>query len=502
MLNKVIASPTSWILLLLLIISWFFLTYRILVVPPGINGDEAVIGLNASLVARTGVDARGRFLPLFTVDKDSLDWKQPVTFYSTVLAFRLFGHSYFTLRVVSVVFALLSGSIIFFLIKELLGIKQAMFGLIVFILTPIVVIQSHLGLENIAPVPFISLWLLMLIKYYKRQKNRYIVISALALGVSFYSYLGLRLIMPTLAVISLMYIYLINRSFRSKKILFKLLIFIISLLPFLVLLILVKNSYPGAILAVNRPSNLSSYQELILPYLSSFDPSFLFIKGDSTPYHSTGKHGMFLLATFPLFALGIYKLAQKNNFITKFILLTFFVIPILYSLTASIHRASRLLVFLPFYIIFICFGLDFISGVKREFWRLVFIIVIFILIALNSVDFIYDYWYEYPKRVKSEFARSYHLVFKRAHQLAKEKGLQVFIQHDFRVHNSIAIDFFEEVYFPDKLKLWKEGQSLPQNSLLIASDHDLSTIKGGKIEIFGDNGFGLLINQSKNEIKQ
>ncbi|MDP3758135.1 MAG: hypothetical protein Q8Q86_00290, partial [Candidatus Daviesbacteria bacterium] len=89
-------------LLLFFIFGWFLFTFRILDVPPGINGDEAVIGYNAALVARNGFDSNGKFLPLFTASAGSRDWKQPVTFYSTVLAFRIFGTTYFVLRAVSV----------------------------------------------------------------------------------------------------------------------------------------------------------------------------------------------------------------------------------------------------------------------------------------------------------------------------------------------------------------------------------------------------------------
>ena len=487
---------------LILLIGWFFLSFRILEVPPGINGDEAVIGLNAALVARTGYDVNGRFLPLFTADKNSWDWKQPITFYSEVLAFRVFGPSFFTLRAVSVVFALVSGILILFLVQELLGLKTAIFGLIIFFLTPIVVIQSHLALENIAPVPFITLWLWMLIKYSKQKKDKYIIIAAISLGISFYSYLGLRLIAPTLALISLIYIYLTARSLSPQKINHRtvflrkiraaLLSFTVSLLPFLFLLILVKNFYPAAILAQNRPSNLSSYQQVMLPYLSSFDLSFLFISGDSTPYHSTGKHGMFLLATLPLFALGIFKIAQKNSFTLNFILLTFFLTPIPLGITPSIHRASRLLFLLPFYIIVICLGLNFLIGIRKKLLRYLLLWGLFILIGLNVFDFVYDYWYEYPNRVKADFARPYHLVFKRAYQLSKENSSQVLIQQDFRNQYSVAIDFFEQVYFPNKLKLWKEDQPLPQNSILITSEH-MVKILDGKKEIFGNYGFGLVV---------
>src|SRR3989338_7375851 len=107
------------ILIVFSIIGWFLFTFKILDVPPGINGDEAVIGYSSTLIARTGHDSDGRFLPIFTTISWP-DWKQPVTIYSTVLFFKAFGISYFNLRVVSVLFVLISGMITFFLIKEIL----------------------------------------------------------------------------------------------------------------------------------------------------------------------------------------------------------------------------------------------------------------------------------------------------------------------------------------------------------------------------------------------
>ena len=102
---------------------WFLFTFKLIDVPPGINGDEAVIGYIAALISQTGKDARGNFLPLFSSSQDSFDWKQPVTVYATVTAFKLFGPSYFTLRAVSVFFAFLSASLIFLLINQIKGFK-------------------------------------------------------------------------------------------------------------------------------------------------------------------------------------------------------------------------------------------------------------------------------------------------------------------------------------------------------------------------------------------
>lgn len=482
------------VLLLFFVIGWFLFTYRILDVPPGINGDEAVIGYNAALVARSGYDSNGKFLPLFTAAKDSNDWKQPITFYSTVLAFRIFGISYFALRAVSVFFVLLSGSLIFFLIHELAGFKAAVWSLLIFATIPIVMIQSHLALENIAPVPFITFWLWMVIKYSKKAKIRYLILAGTSLSLSIYSYLGLRLIVPTLVVVTTIFIYYLSR--KSLQVVFRrILIFLLAVTPLLVVILAVKSQYPGSFLGQYRPYKLATYQQLVLPYIGSFDLSFLFIKGDTTPYHSTGKHGVFLLASLPLFLAGIVKILQKKEPIFIFILITFFIMPILYGLVSDIHRGSRLLSLIPPYTIISSVGVISVVNLKSGIRRFILIFVIILLIFFNFADFLGDYWFEYPNRVKSEFSKPFNLVFKRAQQLAKQDNLIPFIQNDYRLQNSIAVDFFEQAYFPNQLKLWQNGQPLPQNSVMIVADYILPRSTGVNQEKLGD--FGILIIQNK-----
>lgn len=470
--NKSLRLQVIIVLLLSFLIGWFLFTYRILDVPPGINGDEAAIGYNAALVARGGYDSSGKFLPLFTAAPGSQDWKQPVTFYSTVSAFLIFGTSYFVLRAVSVLFVLLSGSLIFLLIYELAGFKTAVWSLLIFATIPIVMIQSHLALENIAPVPFIAFWLWMIVKFEKEVKIRYLILAGVSLGLSVYSYLGLRLIVPPLVVATTIFVYYLSRK-TSKVAIRRILIFLLAVIPFWAILLTVKNQYPGSFLGQYRPHKIASYQQLVLPYISSFDPSFLFIKGDTMPYHSTGKQGMFLLATLPLFLAGIVKILQKKEPIFIFILITFFIIPILYGLASDIHRGSRLLSLIPSYIIISSIGVISLVNFKDRLRRYILIFAIILMISFNFADFLRDYWFEYPNRVKSDFSRSFNLVFERAQQLAEQDNLIPFIQNDFRLQNPIAVDFFEQVYFPNQLQKWMVNQDLPNGSIVIVNPADV-----------------------------
>lgn len=472
---KIISNIKNRRILLLFVLfyllAWILFTHKITDVPPGINGDEAAIGYNAALVARTGHDQSGRFLPLFVSTFDLTDWKQPITFYATVLAFKIFGPSYFLLRGVSVVFILISSFIIFLTIKQILGLTYGFLGLLLFITIPSVMIQAHLGLENIAPVMLISLWLLMMANYYKPLNVKFLIFGAVFLGLSLFSYLGMRLIMPIYALISLLLILFLQKN--AKRSLQPIFYFILVLAIFPALMLSVKNIYPGAILAYNRPHMVSSYQEFFLPIISSFDLSFLFLKGDSTPYHSTGRHGIFLLASLPLFLLGLYQIALKKNPFLYLILAGFFLTPILFGLVGSIYRGSRILSFLPFYVVIVTFGLNVILEFRKRILRNLCFVLIAFLMFINYFDFVSDYWSNYPKRVESEFAKPIHIAFKDLYDESNKLNFIPLLQIGLEGQNPIAFKFFEEIYFQSRLQRW-ETKDLPKSSVVLA---DLAGIK-------------------------
>lgn len=488
------------ILSIFCLVGWFLFTIKLTDVPPGINGDEAAIGYSSALISKTGFDSKGKFLPLFTT-VGWPDWKQPVTIYSTVLIFKLFGVSYFNLKLVSVLFVLLSGITIFFLAKEFFEEKSAVISLVIFLTIPIIMIQSHLAIENIAPLPIVSFWLWMLVKYTKIKKNKYLIFSAIALGISLYSYLGLRLIMPVLAFLSICYIYYLNNGLKlGRRIinLNSLIVFLVTLAPFLFSLLVIKDQYPAAVFALNKPRNITSYQEFLLPYVSSFDLSFLFMKGDATPYHSTGREGMFLLATLPLFILGLFKVAYDRKPLYLFILMIFILSPILYGLPGSIHRASRLIVLIPSYIILTMLGFRLLFEMKSRL-KFYLIPIIWIFILLNYSFFLKDYWFDYPQRVNQSFEMPVHTVYEKVAEISKKENLLVLIHDDISMKHSFAYEFFKMAYLPGSGK-WEESSSIPKRSIVMVTEQvfERSLKNSQEIEIFKTENMGLifLINRS------
>lgn len=464
------------ILLLSVVFMWFFFTYKITEIPPGINGDESPIGYNAILLSQTMRDENNRFLPLFVSTQDGVDWKQPVTMYATTLAFRIFGPSYELLKEVSVAIIIISAILLFFFLKELLDFKGAILGILIFITTPIVMIQSHLALENIAPIPFIILWLFMLFRYEKSKKLKFAVLSGLALGMSIYAYQAMRIIAPIFALLSLIFIFSLNIN-RKKEILMSCFYFSLSLVPFFLLLFLVRKEYPGALTAYNQNFTIRSYQEFLLPFLSSFDLSFLFIKGDSTLYHSTGKHGVFLLATLPLFLIGSYQAIKAKSKIFILILAAFLFAPLLFGLVGSIHRGSRLLAMLPPYIIIATLGLKALMELKIKILKNVVIAVVLILITINYYDFIHDYWFIYPDRAREVFPSAAHIAFNDLSQYSKSYNKIPVVRRDIYQRERMGSEFFEQIYFPQNLQKWEIGEPVDDNSVILIHTGDIPTLE-------------------------
>jgi 4-amino-4-deoxy-L-arabinose transferase-like glycosyltransferase len=372
------------LLLVVCIFSFFLLSFRNTSVPPGVNGDESGIAYNAVLISRNLRDENNHFLPLFIFAKTS-DWKQPVTVYATALVFRLFGPSLANLRDTSVLFVIISIVIFYFLVEEMFDFKFFVVGFLVLITVPIIMIQSHLALENIAVLPFIFFWILMLAKNKKASRPAYLFLAGASLGIGIFSYLAMRIVVPVLSLITLVYL---RKNFK------KILYFLLGLTPFLILLCFAYFRYPGAVLG-HYSAPIPSVNEFLLRYLSTFDLSFLFMKGDSFVVHSTGKAGMFLVATLPIFLIGIWKMIKNKKPFEILILSSFFLTPIMFGFVPDIYRASRLLALIPFYVIISTIGF---LAVPRKFG-----LAIVVLMLANYLYFAQDYWFKYPARVDQVF---------------------------------------------------------------------------------------------------
>jgi hypothetical protein len=447
-----------------------FFSYRLTQIPDGITIDEASFGYNGTLLARTLRDENNRKLPIFVLSIGGTDWRQPVTQYFTAVIFKLFGPSLFNLRMTAVITAVASLVLIYLLGKQLFGNVGAIAASIFLATTPIFMIQSHLALDNIAPLPFVILWLLALFVFGKTKKNLWLIVSAVSLGIGFYSYKSMRIFVPVWVILSLIYLAKENLRNAIKPIL----IFLLSIAPFFAAIPLLEYLYAGAVLNKVNPE-INNIYSFVSFYLSNFDPSFLFVKGDDLLFHSTGRHGMYLLMSLPFFILGLASSWKKSNF-WKLIIVSFFLGPLMFGYIGQIHRASRLLALVPLYSLIA--GSGFLYLWQKRSKVLVGILTIFFVI--NYFDFIHYYLTDYAKDTKAIFYNfeSIDRSFKTLKEESVSRSLTPYIDQVIMKGLNPTRDFARSIYFTDPLNTWNGvKKEYPADAILMTDNSKVEFLK-------------------------
>jgi hypothetical protein len=442
----------------------FFFTYRITKTPPGLTIDEAAFGYNAVLLGKTGHDQNGRFMPVFVLSISGADWRQPVPQYYMAAFLKIFGSSIFTLRLSTVGILLISVFLLYFWLSKIIDRRAGIIGSLIFLTTPIIMIQTHMALDNIYPIPFTLAWLICLCFFTDTKKLKYLIFAGISLGICFYTYKAMRATVPVWCILTIIYLF-----FDQKKHFFKnALYFTLGVLPFFAVIPLLEQKYAGAVFN-SQGFNWSSIYNFLYPYFSSFDPSFLFIKGDETIWHSTGIHGMLLLSSLPLFLVGLYN-GVKRRGIWIFIIAMLFTTPLLYGFVGSVHRASRLMAFIPAFVALTTLGVITILELKNKILSRFLLITISILFVFNYLDFVNYYWYTYPKFAESSFrpANTIEDAYAFLSKVAKKNNLTAYVQSNVRKADGDTGNFLEAAYFKTPLKFWGPEQPLPPRSILMA----------------------------------
>lgn len=444
------------------LLTWLY-SHKLLVVPSNLTVDEAVFGYNATLLANTGRDENGRLLPFFVLTAGTNDWHQPFTQYFLVSLFKVFGPSVFLLRFSSVIIAVASVVGLYYLGLMVLGSIGALVAATVLAITPIIMFQAHMGQENIMPLPFIIAWLFFLFTYRKNKSLKWLVFSGIFLGASFYTYKGMRAITPVWIILTALSLI------RDRKPLF---VFLGTVAPFFLIIPLLERFYAGAVLG-GSSLGLNNFYDFFLPYLSSYDISYLFIRGDINELHSTGRHGMLLLASLPLVLVGIYAALRSKNQFLKFILLAVMTGPLLFGLVGSVHRFSRLLALLPLYALLAGAGWEYFWQSRQKIMQ-VSIGVIVILMGFNYLDFARYYWNIYPPITLSFLGElKCHIDLALLATEAKERNLSPVIHRQIAEGSGVGVKFFQMIYFNKLLPVVNDNDASEKGTLLLSDRDDI-----------------------------
>jgi hypothetical protein len=422
------------LLLLILLVSLFIRSYSLLSSPPSLFSDEVDAAYQAYVFNQCGTDYHGNKLP--THFQSFADNRTSAYIYSIALTQLLTGPTAASARIPSIIFGTLSVLAIFLLVKSKYSIKTAFIAAFLLAVSPWAIHYSRTGFE-VSGMLFFYIMALYYFELFKKSKlNRHLILSAIFFVITPYYYSTAKLFtLITGVVLAIRNYKLLLGKGRIKKTIISLIPALIISIPLILSTIKGESGYRFSYISIfsdptisqqvdakrlkishtRSPYTLGQQPTLIDKlfinkytltaklfthnYLASFSNNFLFVSGDENLRHSSGK-GLFYLidALFLLFAFKIF-LKKKSRDILILLLLS----PIPFSLTrdSTSPHATRLILMLPFLIIFLSLSIN--SLIKKYSYLLYPIIFIYLISFFN---FFHHYLFIYPQESSHQWHKN------------------------------------------------------------------------------------------------
>jgi 4-amino-4-deoxy-L-arabinose transferase-like glycosyltransferase len=362
--------------------------YHVATAPSGVQVDEASWGYNAYSILQTGKDERGVTYPL--IFQAFGDQKLPAYIYSMMPFVKTFGLNNLAVRLPAVIIGTLITLVIFFLLRQFdFSVKLSLLGSLVTAISPWQIILSRIfGYDSNLGLLFFILGLLLLILGYRKNNILFLVLSAIAFGLTWYSYVAYRLISP-LILLSGIILFANKRRFINLRSSLISITFLIVILP-LVFLSFIKqgtarlnqttlvpgmgfilninenrtycsNVLPKIICYANENKLLTYTYAFISRYIYTFSPDYLFVSGDrDSKLTNVENTGLFPIILFPFYLLGIVYLINRiiEKKITKneLLLIAGLIISPLPAAIVDLPQKVRLTPLFPFLIILLSHG--------------------------------------------------------------------------------------------------------------------------------------------------
>ncbi len=385
-----------------------------------IGGDEAHFAGHAHAIATTGRDLNGTRLPLFIKITDPLVpnnssriWYQPLLFYALALDFKVFPVSEWSVRLPTVVIAILNVLLVYAVARKLFANPlYAVVAAAILALTPAHVLISRQALDYICPLPFVLAWLWCLITFTETGRAAWLLVGGLILGLGVYSYISSWFVMPLFLAVTLATLWPSRQTLRTPGLL-ACLGFVLPMLlavwwvlthPEMLADTLTRyRLQDGRTLSLLERAGLAgnfNLAERVTLYWDYFNPSFLFFAGGSNPTQATARVGVFPLAIVVFLIFGIYSLWRTRSMPGMVLLLGLAAAPLPIVITlpdAPGYSIARAMTMLPFAALISAFGVEFLMRQRAGVVRAGTLLLL-LSIPLQFAFFARDYYADYQAR--------------------------------------------------------------------------------------------------------
>jgi 4-amino-4-deoxy-L-arabinose transferase-like glycosyltransferase len=312
-------------------------------VPPYLIHDEAQGALQAHALATTGRDLSGRLLPMYFTEPEFPPGRDPVLIYFTALGLSVLPFTEAGVRTPTTLVGVLNIALMFFAARALFRSTWAgVLAAALLALTPIHFIRARLLLSPLYSIPFVLVWLWSLGRFEQQPTSRRLVHACTWLALGMYSYLAAVVMMP---IYLFMTIAVASRTLRWRRIILACAVFLVLLAP----MALWYVSHPernSQIVSAYRLDSAGSGERLGV-YWRFFDPSFLFVSGDSSLVNSTRGSGLFPAAFAALLPIGLVALARERSPVGLVLAVGFLAAPVVSVISGSIEM-NRVMFVIPF----------------------------------------------------------------------------------------------------------------------------------------------------------
>lgn len=299
--------------LLILFIAVGVRLYDFAVLPGGLNQDEASIGYDSWALLHYGIDRNGSTFPAHLIAWGS---GQNVLYaYFSMPFIALFGLNVFSVRIVNLIFGILSVLVVYWMVTRFRGYKAGIASMALLAIAPWHIMLSRWGLEsNLFPA-----MLLLSVWFYLKAADRrcFLPLSSLLFALTLYSYGSAYLVVTVFCLAGLIrLIYL--KTVQLRWIFISLGIFL--LLAFPIYLFVMINLFGWQTIQIGLLTIPHTYGSRITSITGFSVSGFfsnvynnLFLQTDGSTRNAFPIFGCFYLISLPFCVFGLIKSVRMKT---------------------------------------------------------------------------------------------------------------------------------------------------------------------------------------------
>lgn len=303
-------------------------------VPPGPYLDEVLYGLDAKSILETGKDVYGRSFPIAF---QSVGYIPPVYNYLLVPIVSIFGLSAFSIRLLTAIWGILTILFTYLVAKELTVSRRSYIGF-----TAAAVVALSIWNIHFSRVAFIAsfgmTFVLAGIYFFlkSRKKQLYLAISSAFFGIATQIHHdGYKLISPLIFAVLFALDLKLIKNYKKNVLVSAAVVWAVT-----IFVNWISFHYFNAAFRANTLIDLNP-QGIVIEYLKTFGPQFLFLTGDHDLMRNPIQRGELFLVLAPFLILGFTQFWRLTKSARATLLIWLLIAPIPSALAKDGDHALR-----------------------------------------------------------------------------------------------------------------------------------------------------------------